>query len=133
MLEPYARDIIFTLHNKAGLRLFGLNRQVPDAIVANDIGRFNTLLRVNGIDLNSVPLGQDLIGSLAAAEQSSVEVELSNIDGWWSRIVALEPMFGAMGGLFVYYASGKLPLLYRGKVGRLRIRKRVTRIELREP
>ena len=133
MAERYARDILFILHTQAGMRLFGWERLPPEAIQANDIGRYSTLLDPGDLDLNSVPLGNDLIGSLAAAEQSTEEGTFTNEDLFWSTLVALEPVIGAMGGYHLYYADGKLPLLYRGKVSRVILGKRTVTVELREP
>lgn len=126
-------DLIVVLATPAGVRLFG-DRMIRDSVVTDpvDIGRFSTLLRMTGLDLRTVPIGTDLIASLAAAEAPSVQLEFSNDDGFWTMLVMQEPIVFQPIGLWADWGETEVYQIYRGEVSNFLIDGNVVHLEVGE-
>jgi len=128
----YSDSVIFALRTWAGQRLFG-SVMPPLSILSTDVGRYATLLQVNDFQLNSVPLGNDLIASIGATDTPQVTVVLDNRDQFWCRLVALEPLIAAPAGIWLAYGFEEAHLVFQAQVERVVLTKLTATLTLSEP
>jgi hypothetical protein len=129
----YGVDLLWTLATWAGLRIYGM-RAVPEEIQSDEIERRDSLLELSGPSLTHVPLGTEVVASLAISEQSGSRAVLNNMDKHFSKLVLTEPVLTMPSGNFLYFGPGYPPILhYRGQVQRIVIKKSRCIIEVSEP
>jgi len=129
---PYSDEAIVILRTWAGQRLFG-TKMPPEVVVAEDIGRFATLLEVSPVAINTVPLGNDLIGSIGATERPRLQVVVDNRDKFGSGLVVVEPLLGMPAAKWLHYGGGDSHLIFQGQVERVVIRQKSISLEIQEP
>ena len=106
----------------------------PEVVtVVNDLGRFATLLQHSGVSINTVPMGNDLVGSIGATERPRATVTLDNRRKDWSRLVVVEPLLAMAAGTWAHYGAGETHVLLQGQVERVVIRQSQMTLEYSEP
>lgn len=125
-------DIILALHTVAGLRLFG-ERMISEEIASDDIGRYSNLVSIASLEFRSVPIGNDLLASLASSEQTAHPVRLRNEGKFWTKLVAREPVLCATTEEYLYYGGPEIFLALRAEVSRIVLTKSMVDLELSEP
>jgi hypothetical protein len=129
---PYSAESIFMWRTWAGQRLIG--KKMPStAIIADDIGRFATLMTMSPISINTVPIGNDLIGSLSTSEKPQTTVTAENRDKFWSRLVMTEPLLLMPAGSWQHFGGGDSHLLLQGQIERVVIRQAEVSVTFGEP
>jgi hypothetical protein len=115
--ERLYADWIIAFYPPSGLWLFS-ERQIRDNIGSDppSLGRFATLLEVSGLDFRTVPIGEDLISSIASSEDATVRLLLRNENGWWTKELALEPVIRQPIGLWADWGGSEVYLFRRGEV-----------------
>ena len=129
---PYSAEPLFLLRTTAGQRLFG-RKMPPTVVVADDIGRFATLMEISPVVINTVPLGNDLVGSIGMTEKPQATVSIENRQQEWSRVLASEPVLAMPAGTLLHYGSGESHLLLQGQVERVVLRPTVMTLQYSEP
>ena len=129
---PYSDEAIFVVKTWAGHRVYG-RKMPPEVIPIDDIGRFATLLSSSGISVNTVPMGNELVGSIGTTERPRATVTLDNRRKEWSRLVVVEPLLAVAAGTWLHYGAGDTHVLLQGQVERVVIRQSQTMIEWSEP
>ena len=129
---PYSDEAILIVKTWAGQRLFGA-KMPADVILADDIGRYATLLDVQPLAINTVPLGNDLIGSIGTTESPQLIVTLDNRRKFWSRLVMVEPLLAMPAGVWLHYGAGEMHLVFLGQIERVVLRQETCELTISEP
>jgi hypothetical protein len=129
---PYSDELVAALATPAGVYLFGF-RHPSSAIDADELERFGTLKSIGDVSISSVPLGNDLIGSIGASESPTMTLVFSNDDGFWSLLVVTEPLLGMPLAIWDYYSGAEAHKLFEGQITRVLIRRRTCELTVGEP
>jgi len=129
---PYSDEAIFILKTWSGQRLFG-HKIPPDAVLADDLGRFDSLVTSSDVAITTVPLGNDLVGSIGTTERPRATETLRHDRRFWSQLVVTEPLLAMPAGRWLHYGGGDTHLLLQGQVERVVIRLSQVTLEYGEP
>lgn len=122
---PYGVEVIVALYNYMGLRLFGFT-MISDLIIADDIGRYDTLLAVDPIEFGTGSVSGNILGRVGLNVRPLSRAVFSNLDKSWSIRWATEAILTTNVGIFIWFGQegNQAQRLYSGNAERMTLSKR---------
>jgi hypothetical protein len=129
---PYATQLVFALGTWYGTRTFS-NRAIADTITFGEIERRISTMDWDDLVLAGAPLSPDLLSSLDVTERPQARVVFPNLDRWWSRLLASEPVLFMVGTQLIIYDQSTAAVTLAGQIQTVRLRKRTCELIVGEP